>query len=70
LAAAGRWAVAAPITLPVYIEDSHAGSFYWLARQLDLDRGRHGAAAVLLPGQQQQPAHDRPGFIAAQRLQH
>jgi len=37
LAAAGRWAVAAPITIPVYIEDSHAGSFYWLAEHLDLD---------------------------------
>jgi hypothetical protein len=37
LAAAGRWAVAAPITLPIYIEDSHAGSFYWLAEHLDLD---------------------------------
>jgi hypothetical protein len=37
LAAAGRWTVAAPITLPVYIEDSHAGSFYWLAEHLDLD---------------------------------
>jgi hypothetical protein len=30
-------AVAAPITLPIYIEDSHAGSYHWLARQLDLD---------------------------------
>src|SRR5438045_8572085 len=28
---------AAPITLPIYIEDNHAGSFYWLAEQLDLD---------------------------------
>lgn len=28
---------AAPVTLPIYIEDSHAGSFHWLARQLDLD---------------------------------
>jgi hypothetical protein len=37
LAAASRWAVAAPITLPVYIEDNHAGSFYWLAEHLDLD---------------------------------
>jgi hypothetical protein len=38
LFAAGiRWAAAAPITLPIYIEDSHAGSFYWLAEQLDLD---------------------------------
>jgi len=37
LAAAGRCAVAAPIALPVYIEDSHAGSFYWLAEHLDLD---------------------------------
>jgi poly-gamma-glutamate capsule biosynthesis protein CapA/YwtB (metallophosphatase superfamily) len=37
LAAATRWAAAAPIAVPIYIEDSHAGSFYWLARQLDLD---------------------------------
>jgi hypothetical protein len=36
-AAAIRGAAAAPITLPIYIEDSHAGSFYWLAEQLDLD---------------------------------
>src|SRR6202035_6124955 len=27
----------APLTLPIYIEDSHAGSFYWLAEHLDLD---------------------------------
>ncbi len=25
------------IALPIYIEDSHAGSFYWLARHLDLE---------------------------------
>lgn len=25
-------------TLPVYIEDSHAGSFYWLGQHLDLDQ--------------------------------
>lgn len=37
LAAATRWAAAGPISVPIYIEDSHAGSFYWLARQLDLD---------------------------------
>ena len=37
LAVAGRWAVAASVTLPIYIEDSHAGSFYWLAGHLDLD---------------------------------
>jgi hypothetical protein len=30
-------AEASPIPLPIYIEDSHAGSFYWLAEQLDLD---------------------------------
>ncbi len=30
-------APAAPTTLPVYIEDSHAGSFYWLAEHLPLD---------------------------------
>jgi Bacterial capsule synthesis protein PGA_cap len=38
LFAAGlRWAAAGPITLPIYIEDNHAGSFYWLAEHLDLD---------------------------------
>jgi hypothetical protein len=37
LVAAGRWAAAAPITLPIYIEDNHAGSFYWLAEHIDLD---------------------------------
>lgn len=37
LVAAGRWAAAAPLTLPIYIEDNHAGSFYWLAEQVDLD---------------------------------
>ena len=31
------WAGAAPITLPIYMEDNHAGSFYWLAAHLDLD---------------------------------
>jgi hypothetical protein len=36
-AVATRWATAAPIALPVYIEDNHAGSFYWLAAHLDLD---------------------------------
>ncbi|HVF71548.1 MAG TPA: CapA family protein [Chthoniobacterales bacterium] len=28
---------AARITVPIYLEDSHAGSFYWLAEHLDLD---------------------------------
>lgn len=32
-----RWSEASQITLPIYIEDSHAGSFYWLAQHLDLD---------------------------------
>ena len=32
-----RWAAAAPITVPIYLEDNHAGSFYWLAEHLDLD---------------------------------
>jgi hypothetical protein len=36
-AVATRWAVAGPITVPIYIEDNHAGSFYWLADHLDLD---------------------------------
>lgn len=37
LAAASRWAAAGPVAVPIYIEDNHAGSFYWLAQQLDLD---------------------------------
>jgi hypothetical protein len=37
IVAASRCAGAGPITLPIYLEDSHAGSFYWLAGQLDLD---------------------------------
>jgi len=38
LLAASRWGAAAlPITLPIYLEDNHAGSFYWLAEHLDLD---------------------------------
>ena len=36
------WLGAVPVTaaptLPVYIEDCHAGSFYWLAQTLDLDQ--------------------------------
>lgn len=35
--AVARCGQAAPITLPIYLEDSHAGSFYWLAQNLDLD---------------------------------
>ena len=35
--AAIRTAAAGPITVPIYIEDNHAGSFYWLAEQLDLE---------------------------------
>jgi capsule synthesis protein PGA_cap len=31
-------ALAVPAELPIYIEDSHAGSFYFLAEHLDLDR--------------------------------
>ena len=30
-------AVAGPINVPIYIEDNHAGSFYWLAEHLDLE---------------------------------
>jgi poly-gamma-glutamate capsule biosynthesis protein CapA/YwtB (metallophosphatase superfamily) len=36
-AAFARWSEASLITLPIYLEDSHAGSFYWLAQHLDLD---------------------------------
>src|SRR5205814_4277848 len=35
--ATARWTGAAPVTLPIYIEDNHAGSFYWLAEHLDVD---------------------------------
>src|ERR1700745_2129839 len=31
-------ALASSAQLPIYIEDSHAGSFYFLAEHLDLDR--------------------------------
>jgi poly-gamma-glutamate capsule biosynthesis protein CapA/YwtB (metallophosphatase superfamily) len=37
LAATLRCGASPPITLPVYVEDNHAGSFYWLAEHLDLD---------------------------------
>lgn len=37
LTAAARGLAGPPITLPVYIEDNHAGSFFWLANHLDLD---------------------------------
>jgi hypothetical protein len=37
LAAAIRCDATPPIALPIYIEDNHAGSFYWLAEHLDLD---------------------------------
>ncbi|HSV61734.1 MAG TPA: CapA family protein [Chthoniobacterales bacterium] len=37
LIAVAHAAKAAPVTLPIYIEDNHAGSFYWLAEHLDLD---------------------------------
>ncbi len=32
-----RGALGVSPALPIYIEDSHAGSFYWLAQHLDLD---------------------------------
>ena len=37
LAAAVRSQASPPIALPIYIEDNHAGSFYWLAEHLALD---------------------------------
>src|SRR5437879_12102292 len=36
LAAASASAAGASV-LPVYIEDNHAGTFYWLAQNIDLD---------------------------------
>jgi cell wall-associated NlpC family hydrolase len=47
LSAAGVWiaalliapsAVAGAKVLPIYIEDNHAGTFYWLAQNIDLDQ--------------------------------
>ncbi len=35
--ALARAGFAASAAVPIYIEDSHAGSFYWLAQHLDLD---------------------------------
>src|SRR5207237_9652611 len=37
LAAASASASGANV-LPIYIEDNHAGTFYWLAQHIDLDR--------------------------------
>jgi hypothetical protein len=37
LSVAAPCAAGAPVALPVYMEDNHAGSFYWLAEHLDLD---------------------------------
>ncbi len=31
-------AAAVPNVLPIYIEDNHAGTFYWLAQNIDLDQ--------------------------------
>jgi len=33
-----NWAVTAANVLPIYIEDNHAGTFYWLAQNVDLDQ--------------------------------
>src|SRR5262249_27252690 len=37
LLAAANAVAAGPKVLPVYIEDNHAGTFYWLAQNIDLD---------------------------------
>ncbi len=37
LAGAMLRTLSAQIALPIYLEDNHAGSFYWLAQQLDLE---------------------------------
>src|SRR5260370_26425007 len=37
LVAASRASAAANV-LPIYIEDNHAGTFYWLAKNIDLDQ--------------------------------
>src|ERR1043166_3864290 len=38
LLAATSPAVTAAKHLPIYIEDNHAGTFYWLAENIDLDQ--------------------------------
>src|SRR5215216_2281276 len=38
LLVAATAAVAGAKALPIYIEDNHAGTFYWLARNIDLDQ--------------------------------
>src|SRR6266536_6305975 len=38
LLATARAAIAGANVLPVYIEDNHAGTFYWLAQHIDLDQ--------------------------------
>src|ERR1700757_4377294 len=36
--AAASAAIAGVNVLPIYIEDNHAGTFYWLAQNIDLDK--------------------------------
>src|SRR5262245_57490346 len=38
LLAATSAAATAAKSLPIYIEDNHAGTFYWLAQNIDLDQ--------------------------------
>ena len=38
LIAAANCCVTAAKVLPIYIEDNHAGTFYWLAKNIDLDQ--------------------------------
>jgi hypothetical protein len=38
LLATARAAIAGANVLPIYIEDNHAGTFYWLAQHIDLDQ--------------------------------
>src|SRR5215467_10168718 len=38
LLAATSCSVTAAKNLPIYIEDNHAGTFYWLAQNIDLDQ--------------------------------
>src|SRR6266403_208610 len=38
LLAAASASAAGASTLPIYIEDNHAGTFYWLAQKIDLDQ--------------------------------
>ena len=74
LIAFARWVEASPISVPIYIEDSHAGSFYWLAEHLDLDEectlihfDAHSDASALFDSDQLRERLRRVGSLEDRR---